>query len=182
MDCRRVLEALDPEIRDRFEREGVRYVKTMHGGGGFGKSWQGHFETEDRDEVERYLREAGVEFEWRPDGGLRTAQVRPAVVEHPDTGERLWFNQADLWHYTDLGARGRTLMRTLGEDGLPTNAYYGDGEPIPPDVLDAVRRTRWERSVSFSWEPGDFLIVDNFLLAHGRRAFGGDRRILVAMG
>lgn len=181
-DCRRTFEALDPSLRDRFVEKKVRYVKNMHGGGDFGgKSWQDHFETSDRNEVERYLRKGQVEFRWNPDGSLWTSQVRPAVIRHPETGESVWFNQADFWHYTNLGAKGEALRRMVGEDKLPTNAYYGDGTPIEPDVAETVRGLQWREAVVFRWEPGDLLILDNMLVCHGRRAYRGERRILVAM-
>jgi len=35
--------------------------------------------------------------------------------------------------------------------------------------------------VDVDWRTGDVLLVDNVLLAHGRRPFTGDRRVLVAM-
>jgi alpha-ketoglutarate-dependent taurine dioxygenase len=31
------------------------------------------------------------------------------------------------------------------------------------------------------WEAGDILLLDNMLVAHGRRAFTGPRQIVVAM-
>ena len=98
-DGRQLWEVLEPAIRDRFAKKQIRYVKVMHGGQGLGKSWQEHFETDDRTVVEAYLTAASVDFVWRDDGALRTSQERPAVRTHPETGEIVWFNQADLWHY-----------------------------------------------------------------------------------
>jgi alpha-ketoglutarate-dependent taurine dioxygenase len=181
VDCRKVLARMDAVVRDRFLERGVRYVKNMHGGKGYGKSWQDHFETDDKAQVELYLREGGVEFEWLPDGSLRTSQNRPAAIDHPVTGEALWFNQATLWHVSDLGAEGKVLLRRLGEQALPTNAYYGDGSPIDAADLDAIRQLMWAESVQFPWQPGDLLMLDNILVAHGRRAYTGSRNILVAM-
>ena len=180
-DCRVAHASLDPAIRDRFVEKQVCYVKNMHGGRGFGKSWQAHFETEERDEVERYLAEHEIDFEWRGDGSLRTSQVRPAVRPHPSTGETVWANQADLWHSSNLGRKGDALLRTLGEENLPTHAYFGDGSPIDPEDLAAIRSVFWDRATIFRWQPGDVLVLDNLLVAHGRRAFEGERRVLVAM-
>jgi alpha-ketoglutarate-dependent taurine dioxygenase len=42
------------------------------------------------------------------------------------------------------------------------------------DVLD-------RNTVSFPWERGDFLVLDNVLSMHGRATFDGPRRILAAM-
>ncbi|HUP20230.1 MAG TPA: TauD/TfdA family dioxygenase, partial [Gemmatimonadota bacterium] len=140
-----------------------------------------HFETGDRQVVEGYLREGSVEHRWNEDGSLWTSQVRPAAIDHPASGETVWFNQADLWHWSALGARGASLLRLLGAERLPTNACYGDGEPIPVEHMDATRETRRRESVAFAWRAGDLLVLDNHLVAHGRRPFTGPRRILVAM-
>lgn len=37
-------------------------------------------------------------------------------------------------------------------------------------------------AVDVRWERGDVLLLDNMLAAHGRRAFEGEREIVVAMG
>jgi len=181
VDCRRLHRVLDPAVRGPLVDRGVRYVKNMHGGSGFGKSWQDHFETGDREVVERYLTEGGAAYRWNDDGSLWTSQVRPAEREHPDTGETVWFNQADLWHWSALGTRGASLLKLLGEDRLPTNACYGNGQPIPVEHMDATRETRRREAVVFAWQAGDLLVLDNQLVAHGRRPFTGPRRILVAM-
>ena len=94
----------------------------MHDGKQFGKSWQQTFETSDRNVVENYLQEIQIDFAWRKDGGLTTTQVHEGAIQHPDTGEICWFNQASLWHYTNLGAMGDQILQMLGEKNLPTNA------------------------------------------------------------
>ena len=180
-DCRRVYERIDPAVRSRFMERGVRYVKNMHGGKGFGKSWHDHFETSDRSVVEEHLTRAGEEFRWKPNDTLWTSQKRPAAIAHPETGETTWFNQADLWHYSNLGGKGEALRRTVGEEELPTNSYFGDGTPIDPADLAAIREVSWREATVFPWSRGDLLILDNILASHGRKAFTGPRRILVAM-
>ena len=74
-DGREIFARLDRDVRDRFESRGVTYLQHLGDAGdapGIGKSWQETFETSDRDEVEAYLHEAQMEFEWT-DLGLRTA-------------------------------------------------------------------------------------------------------------
>ena len=54
VDGVRWLGALDPEVREAFAG-GVRYTQNLHGGAGFGKSWQDTFETDSRPDVEAFL-------------------------------------------------------------------------------------------------------------------------------
>ncbi len=184
VDCRRVYQNIDPAIRKRFAERGVLYIKHMHGDvAGMGKSWMDHFETADRAVVEDYLRSHEVSFRWTEAGGLRTESRRPAVRQHPVTGEWIWFNQANLWHIGNLEPNQRDqMLRTFGEENLPTHAYFGDGSPISDEELDHIQRALWDPAVIFSWQQGDILVLDNFMVAHGRMPFAGTRRIVVAMG
>lgn len=184
VDCRLAYQSLDPAVRDRFGEKGVLYVKHMHGQtSGMGKSWMAHFETSDRLEVETYLRDNDVSFTWLADGTLRTEARRPGVRQHPVTGEWIWFNQSNLWHVGNLEPTHREqMLRTFGEDRLPTHARYGDGTEISLSDLQHVQDVLWGTAVIFPWQAGDVLVLDNYLVAHGRMPFEGPRRILVAMG
>lgn len=180
-DSRRILEAIDPEVRQRFVDRQVRYVRNLHGGWGLGKSWQQTFETSDRSAVEQHCRNAGIECEWRDDS-LRVSQCRPAITTHPRTGEQVWFNQADLWHVSSLGPRkAASMLKMMAEEDLPQHAYFGDGSPIEPADVEAVRGAYRQVEVKFPWVPGDLLVLDNVLVAHGRKPFKGERTILAAL-
>jgi hypothetical protein len=184
VDSRELLKRLSPELVERFVARGVRYVRNLHGDAkGTGLSWQTVFETEDREWVEAYCREGGIEIAWKDDGGLWTRQDRPAVTTHPRTGDRVWFNQVDQWHPSNLGEDlAEALTGTTREEDLPINAYHGDGSPLSVEDLEEIRRVTEETMIAFPWREGDVLLVDNMLVAHGRMPFSGPRRVMVAMG
>jgi alpha-ketoglutarate-dependent taurine dioxygenase len=145
-------------------------------------SWQTAFQTTDRAEVEEYCRNAPIDFEWLEGDRFRTRQVRESVAAHPKTGEVVWFNQAHLFHMSNLEEDVReSLQATFEADELPRNAYYGDGSVISDDELDQVREAFRKATVLFPWQHGDVLLLDNMLVAHGRTPYTGDRKILVAM-
>ena len=180
-DSRKVFQMLDPEIKESFMRKKVSYVRNY--GQGFDLTWQQAFQTESREAVEKYCRHSFVEYEWLDAGErLRTRQVCQAVLRHPQTGEWIWFNQAHLFHISNLGsALAEELLSILKEEELPRNAYYGDGSPIEIEVLDEIRRIYREAEVVFRWQRGDILMVDNMLVAHGRMPYEGERKVVVAM-
>jgi hypothetical protein len=175
------LESLDYDVRERFA-DGIRYTQNLHGGVGLGKSWQDTFETDDRNAVEEFLAASRAVGEWQRDGGLRVIQLRPATVRHPRTNAEVWFNQSDQWHPAALGDEaGAALAKLLPPDRLPQSVSFADGEPIPAEYVLQIRDRALEAAVDVDWSPGDILLIDNLLVAHGRRPFTGARRVLVAM-
>jgi alpha-ketoglutarate-dependent taurine dioxygenase len=183
-DGRRVLRALPDPVIEAFGRRGVMYLRHLHGGQGLGPSWRQVFLSEDRGEVERLHRGSFDAFQWTADGGLRLTSIRRAIIEHPDTGEAVWFNQAEQFHPSGLdGTLGERLRAAYSgrEDHLPQNARFGDGTEIPETMLQAVRAALDAERVQFAWRRGDLLLIDNRLVLHGRMPYKGSRLVLVAM-
>ena len=182
-DCRRVLNRIEPQVRRRFDRSGIRYVNNLHGGTGLGKSWMETYRTTDRKEVERRLEADGQAFEWRPNGTLRIALHAPATLRHPVTNEDVWINQAEQWHSSSLESDLlEDLLSILEEDELPHHAFLGDGSSIDLSDLENIRMAMTAEERIFEWQAGDVLLCDNLLIMHGRQAYSGDRLVLAAMG
>lgn len=179
-DSRKIFYSIAPEIRDRFIDRGLMYVRNY--GTGLDLTWMQVFNTDDRSMVEQYCRQHGITCEWHADGVLRTRQVCQAVARHPHTHEMVWFNQAHLFHISALEPAVReTLLDIVAEEDLPRNVYYGNGKPIEDSILDEVRAALEMHKVTFPWQQGDILMLDNMLAAHGREPFKGPRRVVVAM-
>jgi alpha-ketoglutarate-dependent taurine dioxygenase len=179
-DSPTVLAALPPELVERFEREG--WLLTRSYNDEIGASIAEAFGTEDRSAVESYCRSNAIEFEWQPDGGLRTRQRRSAVVPHPVTGQRCWFNQIAFLNEWTLAPEVREfLVDVYGADGLPFNTRFGGGDPIGEDVVQLLNRVYDANTVREPWQAGDLMLVDNVRTAHSREAFEGPREVLVAM-
>ncbi|MCJ8270726.1 MAG: TauD/TfdA family dioxygenase [Psychrosphaera sp.] len=174
-----VYQNLPSEIRERFEALGILYVRNYFE---LDLPWTEVFQTQDKAEVEAYCRENQLEFEWIG-SGLRTKQVNPATAVHPATGETLWFNQAHLFHVSNLEPATREmLLATVGEENFPRQTYYGDGSPIEPEYLEIIRDLYEQSKIKFSWQKGDLMVLDNMKFTHGREQFEGERKILVGMG
>ena len=90
-DSGSVLRSLPTELIERFEQAGWLLVRNYNDE--IGASVAEAFGTDDRRAVENYCRANAIKFEWQSNGGLRTWQRRSAVVRHPRTGQRCWFNQ-----------------------------------------------------------------------------------------
>lgn len=181
VNCHKVYQLLDPKLREKFEQKQLMYVRNYIED--LDVSWQRFFHTDDKTVVEKVCRQSGMDFEWLSGNGLRTRKVRPAISYHPQTGKPLFFNQVQLHHISYLESDVRaSLLSTLGEENLPRNVYYGDGSPIENSVMAKIKKVYQQAKVSFPWQQGDILMLDNMLIAHKRNPYKGPRKIVVAMG
>jgi alpha-ketoglutarate-dependent taurine dioxygenase len=175
-----VLEALPPGLVERFEREG--WLLTRSFTDEIGASFVEAFGTADRGAVERYCRANMIETAWQADGGLRTRQRRPAVVCHLVTGRRCWFNQVAFLNRWTLAEDVREyLVDVYGEDGLPFDTRFGNGDPIGEDVVALLNELYEAHTVREPWQAGDLLLVDNIRTAHSREPYTGTREVVVGL-
>ncbi|MGZ4371445.1 MAG: TauD/TfdA family dioxygenase [Gaiellaceae bacterium] len=194
-DGRAIFADLDPTVRQRFLDRGVRYTSTFHGQSAWfslverwqkvTKSWMEAFETSDRQVVAVSCRALGAAARWLPSGRLVIETERPAVVEHPETGETVWFNSAHLFR---LSPRGIGWLRYLlsrlffvKRSTRTHDAHFADGGEIDVATLDHLFDVLDAHTVAVRWERGDVLWVDNVRCMHGRNPFHGQRRVLAAM-
>ncbi|MGA9568139.1 MAG: TauD/TfdA family dioxygenase [Candidatus Korobacteraceae bacterium] len=181
VDCRKVYQHLDPEVRQKFEQKGVMYVRNFSEG--LDVSWQHFFQTSDRSEVEDTCSKQGFVCEWVGADNLRVKQRCRAVLRHPATGELTFFNQVQLHHVHCLDPDVReSLLSMFKREDLPRHVYYGDGSEIEDSVMDHVGETYERNAIRFTWQAGDMVSLDNMLVAHARDSFVGPRKIVVALG
>src|SRR2546425_5044686 len=179
-DSAAVLQALPSELIERFERVGWLLIRNYNDE--IGSSIEEAFGTADHGAVESYCRANAIQFEWQPDGGLRTWQRRSAVVHHPRTGQRCWFNQIAFLNEWTIDPEVREyLVDIYGADALPFNTRFGNGDAIGADVVQLINEVYEANTAREQWQGGDLILVDNVRTAHGREPFEGPREVLVAM-
>ena len=179
-DSPTVLGALPADLVQRFEREGWMLVRNYNED--FGASVEQAFGTADRGEIERYCRANATEFQWQPDGTLRTWQRRSAVVRHPVTRQRCWFNQIAFLNERTIDPEVREYLVDLyGEDGLPFTTRFGNGDPVGEDIVELLNETYEAHTRREPWQSGDLLLVDNVRAAHSREPYEGAREVLAGL-
>ncbi|MEV4739348.1 TauD/TfdA family dioxygenase [Streptomyces sp. NPDC049555] len=179
-DSQEVLRALPAEVVEPFRRLGWLLKRAYHE---VGVAWTEAFGADDTAAVDAYCAANAVQAEWLPDGRLHTRQRRAAVITHPVTGEEVWFNQAAFLNGRTLDPMIREyLVAMYGEDGLPFDTAYGDGTPVPEDVVETINAAYRAATRREPWQRGDVLLVDNLRTAHSREPYTGDREIAVVLG
>jgi hypothetical protein len=178
-DNRFVHYSLPKKIRDKFESKGIMYVRNYSD---IDIPWSEVFQTTNKKSVELFCVTNDIHFEWLEGNRLRTKQVNPAIIRHPWSEEKIWFNQAHLFHISSLPKDiENNLVELVGEDSLPRNTYYGDGSPIENETLNIIRNEYNKNKKKFSWQKDDILLLDNLWYTHGRESYTGSRKIITGM-
>ncbi|UXY55510.1 non-ribosomal peptide synthetase [Pseudomonas tohonis] len=180
VDCRQMYRRMPEALRDLFESRGLLYVRTFSGD--LDVPWQHFFKTEVRAEVEARCQAAGIQWSWLENDGLQIRTPCPAIIRHPVTFEKSFFNQVQLHHIHCLDADVRDdLLALYGLERMPRHVYFGDGSPISDAIMQQVGELYEACAVRPGWQKGDVLLLDNMLAAHARDPFEGPRKIVVAM-
>jgi alpha-ketoglutarate-dependent taurine dioxygenase len=194
-DMREVTRRLDGAWLERFRTRGIMYRRNFYDAREasaspapsheYHRPWREAFETDDPARVEALCHERGLAFEWLSDGSITVSHVGPATLRHPRTGAEVWFNQAATQHVNPRALGGlsyRVLQRKYERRvACPYEVRFGDGSPMSLEDLAPVYDALDAEERGFPWQPGDLLVVDNVLAAHGRMPFKGKREIQVAM-
>lgn len=210
VDMRKVYRDLDPEVRQRFERRGIRTIRNYSAPGKRKpwdftqlKPWTDMFKTTDRKVVEEKCAQEQFTPGWSGDGDLKLLSEQPATKIHPDTGETVWFNHAAVFHTSNAVGETRRIFemrpsvmsflsmlggrlwsalqrRQHAEQANALHCTYADGTEIPDSDMEAVRDALWKNLVVNPWKNGDVLAIDNDSTGHGRFPFRGKRMIAVS--
>lgn len=194
-DARQIYKALNPEVKKRFEEKGLTYtsnyyyknkiMRLMNKIQRSHKSWIEVFETHKKEDVERQCQNNDFHWEWTKRDWIKVQQTRPAMVNHPETQEPVWFNQAHLY---DFNPKLLGWARYLGAKLFYFRKYtrlhevsYADGSKIARSDLYHILDVLDKNTVAFPWQKNDVMVLDNVLTLHGRAPFTGKRRILTAL-
>lgn len=132
-----------------------------------GRSWGSTLRVDSKSAAESKLASLGYQWEWLDDGGLRaTTPVLPAIRKLVD-GREVFFNQL--------------IAAFRGWKDTHRSIAFGDMSTIESADMEHVCATADALTFDMPWQDGDVVLVDNFLVMHGRRPFSGTRRILVSL-
>eukprot|EP00238_Polyblepharides_amylifera_P010177 CAMPEP_0196592330 /NCGR_PEP_ID=MMETSP1081-20130531/72445_1 /TAXON_ID=36882 /ORGANISM="Pyramimonas amylifera, Strain CCMP720" /LENGTH=424 /DNA_ID=CAMNT_0041915979 /DNA_START=116 /DNA_END=1390 /DNA_ORIENTATION=- len=174
LDGRRMWATLDPMVLQRmldnqisFKVAGFDFSFMKDAGEGFRKPLMWVFES-------LFLGLTKSKFDltcnWKEvDGKLLLEALEPAqsaVTRHPDTKE--------ITYVCNIHNHSRYLRNNRPCD-VPevamTETYYGDKSPIPLEDVKHINQVTEECMVRLKMQPGDVVLLDNYLVLHGRDIF-----------
>jgi alpha-ketoglutarate-dependent taurine dioxygenase len=180
-DTRAVLDALPAPLVERVREHGWLMSRTFQAH--IGMSWQDAFQVGGTGALSSRLAGERIAFRWGSEGELRTLRRRAGILHHPSTGEPCWFNHAGfLNEWGLLPAEREIYLEAFGSRGLNFNTFHGDGTPFTETEVKAVEAAYDAVATRVALRPGDVLLLDNLLMAHGRRAYTGERVLAVSFG
>lgn len=114
----------------------------------------------------------GVRLEWMENNVVKTVMGPIPAIKYDESRKRkIWFNSM-VAAYT-----GWEDSRNVPEKAVT----FGDGKPLPADIIHDCSRIFDEESVTFPWQKCDVLLVDNLAVLHSRRSFTPPRRVLASL-
>lgn len=113
-----------------------------------------------------------MKLEWMDDGRVKTTVGPLPGIKYDEMRQRkIWFNSMAT-SYTSCGNRFNDPKKMV---------CFGDGSPLPEDIMHDYLNFMEEECVDVPWQKGDILMLDNLAVLHSRKPFTPPRRILAAL-
>jgi alpha-ketoglutarate-dependent taurine dioxygenase len=201
-DAHKVWNSLPGELQEKLKTKGILYKKFNYGNGVLGKilklllpgfeylTWMAKYDSSDKKTVENRLNAMGYKLKWTRDDNLKAEYLLPACKIHPVTGKTVWFNQSN-----HLNAHNNIVKKVFSENiknpiarflfvrkkCSAMMAFFGDGEDFTKKESDIIIAAIDKNTVYVPWQPGDFLVIDNYSCMHGKTPHVGQRLILAGL-
>ena len=115
-------------------------------------SWQWAAGTQDIEEAIEFFLDREYKREdiiIHDNGDMEVSFVHPGYLVHPETGEDMWYNNQN--HHSPC--------------------EMADGTKMPQKMIDELILAQWKCAYGLHLEQGDWLILDNFQVMHGRTPY-----------
>ncbi|KAF3963055.1 hypothetical protein ACB098_05G040500 [Castanea mollissima] len=164
-----------PEFVERLEEHGLLYTRVIGEdddlSSPIGRGWKSTFLTKDKSVAEERAANVGTKLEWLEDSVKTIMGPIPAIKFDKTRQRKIWFNSMVIAYIGWEDARNDPVKAVT----------FGDGKPLPADIVYDCLNILEEESVAFPWQKGDVLLLDNWAALHARKSFDPPRRILASL-
>jgi alpha-ketoglutarate-dependent taurine dioxygenase len=160
-DGRTFCQELSESTRRFFLANPIKYVRRYKDG-----EWQLLWQTDSRERVAEYARQNDMQFVAHDDGSVQTEYQTYAIRKSKWGNEDVFVNSMLLveWQESVLKRSDTTAIR------------MADGSKISDAIWDELKGLADALTRYVVWNPGDFIMLDNTRMLHGRRAFTDPKR------
>ncbi|KAK7858202.1 clavaminate synthase-like protein At3g21360 [Quercus suber] len=164
-----------PEFVEQLEEHGLLYTRVIGEdddlSSPIGRGWKSTFLTKDKSVAEERAANVGTKLEWLEDSVKTIMGPLPAIKFDKTRQRKIWFNSMIIAYIGWEDARNDPVKAVT----------FGDGKPLPADIVYDCLNILEEESVAFPWQKGDVLLLDNWAALHARKSFAPPRRILASL-
>jgi alpha-ketoglutarate-dependent taurine dioxygenase len=152
---------LGESTRKLFAAQRLKYIRFYPE-----QEWKIRFQSSDLDEAAEFCRQNGMRvIVDRQAKTLTTEYLHPAVITSRWHGHTVFINNIlPVTLQERHGVKGDNLVR------------LEDGSKIPPEVVSEIETCCERLTRCIPWQAGDFAVVDNTRVLHGRRRFNDNVR------
>lgn len=190
-DMGQVTRNLPEEIREKMDRLGVRNVRNYAAWSADPNAgqdlpdempWNRSFATDSQEEASFLCRRMGIKPVWNEDGSMTLINHLSSFNFHPFTGEKIYrSNLHSGGRMTVKDSLVEVADRIRSKQKMLTGSYWGDGSSLTPEEIRVIATTVRDFTISWAWQNGDIMVLDNLKMAHGRNSFEGEREVHVAL-
>ncbi|KAK9923478.1 hypothetical protein M0R45_031895 [Rubus argutus] len=164
-----------PEFVAKLEEHGLIYTRVLgeddDPSSPIGRGWKSTFLTKDKNIAEQRAAALGMKLEWLEDGVKSIMGPIPAVKYDSTRQRKIWFNSMVAAYTGWEDARNDPVKAVT----------FGDGNPLPADIIYDCLKILEEESVAIPWHKADVLLLDNLAVLHSRKSFSPPRRVLASL-
>jgi len=203
-----------PGFCSKLEEHGVRYTvyagPDQDPSKGAGRSWKSFFHASTKEECESKMKAGGWDWEWgvgpstvssgEADFGSDFLKCTTPVLEAVKLANgggggplrKCFFNQliattANALEFSRVGNSTKgcdPLVDLPTQAGIDECVRFGNGDPIPLELLLEAKQICEELAVDVQWQKGDVVLLSNYLMMHARRPWKGPegtRKLLASL-
>ncbi|KAI5602688.1 hypothetical protein POPTR_001G190100v4 [Populus trichocarpa] len=164
-----------PDFVEKIEEHGLIYTRVLgeedDPSSPIGRGWKSTFLTNDKSVAEQRAAKLGMTLEWFEDGVKTIMGPIPAIKYDKSRNRKIWFNSMVAAYTGWKDARNDPVKAVT----------FGDGQPLPGDIIHDCLKILEEESLAIPWQKGDVLLIDNWAVLHARRSFNPPRRVLASL-
>ncbi|XP_047962094.1 clavaminate synthase-like protein At3g21360 [Salvia hispanica] len=166
-----------PNFVGNIEELGLMYTRFLEGeddtSSALGRGWKSMFGTSDKIVAQQRAAKLNAKLEWTENGVKMIVGPVPGIKRDETRPHRkIWFNSMVAAYTAEGGGRN---------DPKKTGVSFGDGKPLPENIIHDCMKIMEEESIDIPWQKGDILLIDNLAVLHSRKPFTPPRTILAAL-